>query len=72
MVMHSHPSDVSTVFINGEIVKRDGRLLKVDWPELTEKLRENRKLLEDRWTGVDWAMTKSELAHLWHLDGVLE
>ncbi|KAL7953966.1 metal-dependent hydrolase [Trichoderma compactum] len=42
MVMHCRPTDVSTVMINGEVVKRDGILLRVDWDKLAGKLKENR------------------------------
>lgn len=72
MVMHCHPSDVDTVIVNGEIVKQDGILLKVDWATLANKLKKNRKMLEARWTNIDWAVTKSELTKLWGMDKVLE
>jgi len=72
MVIHGHSSDVSTVFVNGEIVKRDGKLVKVDWDKLSKELRENREVLEGRWKDVDWDVNKSELIGLWHSDGVLE
>jgi len=29
--IHGHSSDVSTVLVNGEIVKSDGKLVRVDW-----------------------------------------
>lgn len=72
LVMHCHPSDVDTVMVNGEIVKRDGKLLKVNWKELATKLKENRKVLEERWKGVNWNETKSELTQLWFLQDTLE
>ncbi|KAL6799341.1 Metallo-dependent hydrolase [Trichoderma sp. SZMC 28013] len=72
MVMHCHPTDVSTVMINGEIVKRDGILLRVEWDKLAGKLKENRQVLEARWANVDWDVTKSELTKLWHMGEVLE
>jgi cytosine/adenosine deaminase-related metal-dependent hydrolase len=72
IIMHSHPTDVATVFVNGEIVKKEGKLMRVDWESLQKKLRESREILERRWAGVDWAMTKSELADLWLLTDILE
>lgn len=72
LVMHCHPSDVDTVFVNGEIVKRGGKLTKLDWDGLVERLRENRKILEGRWKNIDWERNKVELAQMWHLDSVLE
>lgn len=72
LVMHAHPSDVSMVMVNGEVIKRGGKLLKVDWDDLTAKLRKNRAVLEKRWQGVDWEASKSELVAAWHLGGALQ
>jgi len=72
LVMHCMPSDVDSVMINGEWVKRAGKLLRVNWDELTPKLRENRTLLESRWTNVDWDMNKADLKAIWGLKDVME
>jgi len=39
VVLHAQPSDVRTVLVAGRVVKRDGRLVGVDWPRLAERLR---------------------------------
>lgn len=39
LVLYVNGSDVNTVFINGEIVKAEGKLVHVDWPKLREELR---------------------------------
>ena len=70
--MHSHPSDVDLVMVNGEVVKKGGKMLRVNWDDLKTKLRENRKILEQRWKGVDWEMSKRELTGMWYLQEVLE
>lgn len=72
LVMHCNPSDVEVVFINGEIVKRDNKLLRVDWDDISKKLKENREVLEERWKHVDWEANKQDLIKLWGLTGVLE
>ncbi|KAF2098049.1 Metallo-dependent hydrolase [Rhizodiscina lignyota] len=72
MVTNTHASDVSTVMVNGEIVKKDGKMLRVNWDELKTKLRENRKKLEPRWKDVDFAMSKRELKGFWYLQDVME
>ncbi|KAL6248231.1 hypothetical protein RBB50_004486 [Rhinocladiella similis] len=72
LVTHAAASDVDSVMINGEWVKREGRLLKVDWNSLKGTLQENRAGLEKRWEGVDWEMNKSDLKDLWHLRDVME
>jgi cytosine/adenosine deaminase-related metal-dependent hydrolase len=72
LVTHCMASDVSSVMINGEWVKRDGRLLRVNWDELKGHLKENRAVLEKRWEGVDWERNKSDLKDLWQIRGVME
>ncbi|MCJ1471555.1 hypothetical protein MMC13_000195 [Lambiella insularis] len=39
LVLYANGSDVDTVFINGEIVKWEGKLTGVDWPRVREELR---------------------------------
>jgi cytosine/adenosine deaminase-related metal-dependent hydrolase len=72
VVLHCNANDVDTVFVNGEIVKKDNKLLKVDWPKLCKELGEHRLELEKKWHGVDWEGSKDELVKAWHFDGILE
>ena len=72
LVTHCMASDVDSVMINGEWVKRAGQLKKVKWDTLKETLRHNRASLEDRWTTVDWEMNKSDLKDLWGIRATLE
>lgn len=72
LVMHASPADVDTVLVNGEMVKQNGKLLKVDWQTFKVKLMKNREELEERWKDVDWDRNTDELANLWHLTGKLE
>ncbi|MCF8470964.1 MAG: amidohydrolase family protein, partial [Parvibaculum sp.] len=37
VVLNARPSDVKTVLVNGNIVKRDGKLVGVDWPALRKR-----------------------------------
>jgi cytosine/adenosine deaminase-related metal-dependent hydrolase len=53
LVLHTSPSDVESVIINSEIVKENGKLLKVDWSTLKSKLLESMKGLEERWKDAD-------------------
>jgi cytosine/adenosine deaminase-related metal-dependent hydrolase len=66
-VLHASPSDVESVFINGEMVKENGKLTKVDWPTLKQELEENIKELEERWKHVDWSRNTHELAEVWSM-----
>ena len=72
LVMHASPSDVESVMVNGEMVKENGKLLKVDWSTLKHELVENVKELEARWKDVDWSWNTEELAALWYMTDKLE
>ena len=72
LVLHASPSDVESVIVNGEMVKENGKLLKVDWPKLKHELVENMKELEARWKGVDWSWNTDELAEAWYMTDKLE
>jgi cytosine/adenosine deaminase-related metal-dependent hydrolase len=72
IVMHASPSDVDTVMVSGEVVKRNGKLTRVDWGTLKNQLVESRKELELRWKDVDWDCNTDELAELWQMSAKLE
>jgi cytosine/adenosine deaminase-related metal-dependent hydrolase len=72
LVLHASPSDVESVIVNGEIVKENGKLLKVDWSNLKHELVENMKELEARWKDVDWSQNTDELAETWYMTDKLE
>ena len=62
LVMHASPSDVECVIVNGEVVREDRKLLKVEWEKLREELGENINSLEEKWKDVDWDRNTEELA----------
>jgi cytosine/adenosine deaminase-related metal-dependent hydrolase len=72
LVLHASPADVETVFVNGEMVKQDGKLLRVNWPTLRQQLRENAAELEKRWEGVDWGRNTEEMVGVWGMADQLE
>ncbi|KAK6384585.1 hypothetical protein LTS17_002148 [Exophiala oligosperma] len=72
LVTHASASDVDSVMVNGEWVKRAGKLQKVDWNGLKVELQKNRAELENRWEGIDWEMNKSDLKDMWHVRDVME
>lgn len=37
LVLNARPTDVTTVLVNGKVVKRGGKLVGVDWPALRER-----------------------------------
>ncbi|KAE8442526.1 hypothetical protein EG329_003241 [Mollisiaceae sp. DMI_Dod_QoI] len=72
LVLHASPSDVESVIINGELVKENGKLVRVDWPSLKRELEENMEELEERWKSVDWSRNTDELADAWYMTDKLE
>jgi 5-methylthioadenosine/S-adenosylhomocysteine deaminase len=54
VVLQTTSKDIDTVFVAGEIRKRDGRLVGVDLGELGDRLDESRvRLLGSRGYGLD-------------------
>lgn len=72
LVTHCSAADVDSVMVNGEWLKRKGKLLKVDWDDLKGKLQQSRVRMEKRWEGVDWEWNKDDLKDAWYLRDVLE
>jgi hypothetical protein len=72
LVLYASLSDVESVIINGEMVKENGKLLKVDWSTLKSELLESMKGLEERWKDADWNENTDELAAMWHMADKLE
>lgn len=48
LVMYANASDVDTVFVDGNIVKQNGKLKVVDWPKVSTELRSSTKAILDR------------------------
>ncbi|MEQ8327115.1 MAG: amidohydrolase family protein [Parvibaculum sp.] len=53
LVMNARPSDISTVLVNGKIVKRDGKLVGVDWPSLRSRFAASANRIMDGFRTVD-------------------
>lgn len=41
LVLYTNGSDIDTVFVNGELLKTQGKLTNVDWPKIRAELRES-------------------------------
>jgi cytosine/adenosine deaminase-related metal-dependent hydrolase len=72
LVLHASPSDVEHVIINGEVVKENGKLLRVDWSTLKHELRENMKELEESYKSADWSRNTDEVVDAWKMTDKLE
>lgn len=67
MVMHATPADVEIVIVNGEIVKRNGVLQRVNWNELKKEFVKNRLELEEMYKDVDWERNTKDVGEMWYL-----
>jgi len=47
LVLNANPSNIDTVMVAGEVLKRDGKLVDVDWPSLADKLEESAARIHD-------------------------
>jgi len=48
LVLYANGSDIDTVFVDGEIVKQNGKLAGVDWPKVRGELLESTKQIFER------------------------
>jgi len=48
LVLYANASDIVTVFIDGEMVKHEGKLVGVDWPEVRGELRRSTEEIFER------------------------
>jgi cytosine/adenosine deaminase-related metal-dependent hydrolase len=67
MVMHATPADVETVIVNGEIVKKNGVLQRVDWDVLKKELATNRAEMEEMYKHIDWDQNTVDVGEMWYL-----
>lgn len=64
LVLGANAGDVDTVIVNGRIVKRDGRLVGVDWPALSQRLHASAERILERAAKVDSAPIRGFVAGL--------
>jgi cytosine/adenosine deaminase-related metal-dependent hydrolase len=62
VVLNATAADVDTVIVDGKIVKRDGRLVGVDWPALRERLARSRDRLVAGFRSVDLGEVEAMIA----------
>jgi len=56
LVLNARPSDVDTVLVDGEAVKRGGRLVKVDWASLRSRFSVSCERIHEGFLGLDHAV----------------
>ena len=66
LVLGANASDVDTVIVNGRIVKRDGRLVGVDWPMLSQRLSASAQRILERAAKVDATPIRGFVGTLFH------
>ncbi|KDQ51838.1 hypothetical protein JAAARDRAFT_62207 [Jaapia argillacea MUCL 33604] len=53
IVLHATAEDVQWVFVNGEIVKRDGKLLRKEWSGVAENLKTRAAVIKEKVANFD-------------------
>lgn len=53
IVLHTSPANIDTVLVGGNVVKRNGKLVGVDWPALRDQLRNRSKRIVEQGTKID-------------------
>jgi cytosine/adenosine deaminase-related metal-dependent hydrolase len=66
LVLGANQGDVDTVIVNGRIVKRDGRLVGVDWPTLSQRLTASAQRILERAAKVDATPIRGFVGTLFH------
>lgn len=60
VVFHTSPANVDTVLVNGRIVKRDGRLVGVDWATLRQQVEASSKRIVAKAAKVDTSVQREQ------------
>ena len=61
LVLYANASDIDTVFIDGEVVKHEGKLAGVDWPKIRDELRQSAKDIFARSKKAPFEQIKEEV-----------
>lgn len=68
IVLNARPTDVAAVLVNGRVVKRDGKLIGVDWPALRKRIQASSERIVAGFKTVDTreiaAAMRSAMPHL--------
>jgi hypothetical protein len=51
--LNANPSNIDSVFVAGRQVKRNGKLLGVDWPDLARQLRQSSNRIVEGFNTID-------------------
>lgn len=54
IILHSHPSDVRHVLVDGRFVKRDGKFAIGDWPAVKARFMKSRDRIQDVWSKMEF------------------
>ncbi len=61
LVLYANASDIDTVFIDGEVVKSEGKLVGVDWPRVRDDLRQSTREIFERSKKAPFEQIKAEV-----------
>ncbi|KAI9038645.1 Metallo-dependent hydrolase [Aspergillus affinis] len=60
VVFHTSPGNIDTAIVDGRIVKRDGKLVGVDWASLRHQVEERSRRIVAEATKVDTSMQREQ------------
>ncbi|KEF57341.1 uncharacterized protein A1O9_05258 [Exophiala aquamarina CBS 119918] len=66
LVLYANGSDIDTVFVNGKIVKSEGKFPHIDWPKLRDELRASTAAILE--TSKKAPMEELEAARKWMVE----
>jgi cytosine/adenosine deaminase-related metal-dependent hydrolase len=64
LVLYARPTDVDTVFVAGQLVKRSGKLIGVNWPALRDRFVQSSERIREGFESVDAGPVVELAAHL--------
>lgn len=62
IILHSNVGDIADVLVDGQYVKRDGRLVYGDYAGVSRRFLESSKRIQGIWKGMDWARLEGEFS----------
>jgi cytosine/adenosine deaminase-related metal-dependent hydrolase len=70
VVTYGHPSEVDSVMVAGKFMKRDGKLVGVDWPALRQKISASRDRIMERFRQIPEAPIRQLWARSFNVEVV--
>jgi len=70
LVFYANANDIDSVWIDGVVRKRGGRLLGEQWPGIERRIQASRNAIDERFARIDSEAMRRAWAPLWGLEEV--